>query len=240
MNENRKVYEDAIRPYITGEAESCSYCDHLDPLILIEGVHTYVTLAIGQIVEGYVQICTQKHRTAATGLFEPESIELAGMKKIVRAAYREVYGNPGVAFENGKAGSCLWKEKTEHNMKDLCHHTHIHYLPVEIDIRKRIEETLPEVIIVHSLRELAEVRRDELESRPYLYFEDGSETGYVYPVDDMKIPRQFLRKCAAEELGVPERADWLTYPGVELFEKGKEKLQPVLTRLHDESKNGRK
>ena len=62
-----------IAPYLTGTANTCSYCDHLDILILQEGLYTYITIAIGQIIEGYLQVCSQKHRTAATGLYAHEA-----------------------------------------------------------------------------------------------------------------------------------------------------------------------
>jgi hypothetical protein len=156
------------------------------------------------------------------------AVELEKMKEIVRRAYQKVYGTRGVSFEHGKAGSCLWGIQTHKNMKDLCHHCHIHFLPREIDIRDRIKQYLSEEIIVKNINELKIVRKEILEAQPYLYFEDSENIGYVYPVEDQSIPRQFLRTCVAEELGIPHLADWITYPGVEHFSHGKEKLQPVL------------
>lgn len=223
-----------IEPYINDESDTCSYCDHLTPLILLEGKHTYVTLAIGQIVEGYLQICSQKHRTAATGLFAYETEELIKMKQVVRKAFKEVYGTPGIAFEHGKAGSCLWGEKREKNASDLCHHFHIHFVPANVDIRPLIKEYLSEEIIVRNMLELKRVRKEILEAEPYLYFEDSDEVGYVYPVEDIEIPRQFLRSCVAKGLGKPERADWMSYPGTELFEISKQKLLPALNKYFKE------
>jgi hypothetical protein len=224
-------FELAIAPYILGRATTCSYCDHLDPLILFEGRYTYITIAIGQIVEGYVQICSQRHRTAATGLLPRETRELVEMKRLLRAAYRIVYGTPGIAFEHGKAGSCLWGAESDKNMKALCYHMHIHFVPVEVDIRPLIETVLTEVIQVSSVEELKRVRTRVLEADPYLYLEDSREIGYVYPVDDDVIPRQFLRSCVAQALGVCERADWTVFPGTELFATVRSKLVPVLNDL---------
>jgi len=224
-------YEFAIAPYVSGTAQTCSYCDHLSSLILLEGRHTYITMAIGQIVEGYTQICSQRHRTAATGLYSDETRELVEMKQLLRAAYRIVYGTPGIAFEHGKAGSCLWGDQRPTNMKTLCYHTHVHFVPVDIDIRPAIESILPDVIQVNSVDELKRVRTRVLEAEPYLYLEDTREVGYVYPVDDEVIPRQFLRTCVAQALGVPEKADWMTFPGTELFGIVRSKLVPVLTEL---------
>ncbi|MCK5217757.1 MAG: hypothetical protein KAJ93_08210 [Methanosarcinales archaeon] len=220
-----------IDPYLKGEASTCSYCDHLDDLILQEGQHTYITIAIGQIVEGYLQVCSKEHRTAATGLNDNEANEMHQMKKIVRDAYKKVYGNNGIAFEHGKAGSCHWDENQEGNKYDLCYHAHIHFVPVEIDIRYRIKEYIPAEIIINSMEELKDFRTYELGNDSYLYYEDSNEVGYVYPVNDENIPRQFLRSCVAKELNIPDRANWIKYPGSEYFEKTKTKLGPVINSL---------
>ena len=229
-SEYSKKCMEAIIPYLTGQKKTCSYCDHLNPLILLEGKHTYITLAIGQIVEGYLQVCAQKHRTSATGFLPDERAEFTLMKKVVRLAYMEIYGNYGIAFEHGQAGTCMIEE--EDNIENsLCHHTHTHFLPVNIDIRAQIRTIISEEIIISSLEELIDVRKYKLGGGPYLYFEDNNSIGYVYPVKNQKIPRQFLRTCVAEELDLRHRGDWITFPGVEFFEVGKDKLQPIIARI---------
>jgi hypothetical protein len=226
---NHSKYTDeclsVIAPYLNGTANTCSYCDHLDTLILQEGLYTYITIAIGQIIEGYLQVCSQKHRTAATGLYAHEAEEMITMKKIVRDAYEKVYGNRGVAFEHGKAGSCLWKEEELGNKYDLCYHAHIHFVPAIVDIRYLIKQYIPTEIKIYNYKELREFRTFELGNDSYLYFEGPDEIGYVYPVIDEEIPRQFLRKCVALELNVPDRADWINHPGAKYFEITKKKTQ---------------
>lgn len=225
---------DTIMPYILGEAGSCSYCDHLTPLILQEGSHTYITLAIGQIVEGYLQVCAQEHRVSSAGLQDYEVNELIVMKKIVRGAFKEIYGTNGIAFEHGRAGSCLWKTNQDDYLNSLCHHAHIHFVPVEVDIREQIRNYIPEEITIHNVYDLQKFRKQILKEDSYLYFEDMNEIGYVYPVQDRTIPRQFLRTCVATALGVPERANWETYIGEKYFQIGKSKLQPIIRKLYEE------
>lgn len=224
-------YQRLISPYLEGSATTCSYCDKLDPLILLEGNYTYITIAIGQYVEGYLQLCTKHHRTAQTGLYDHETEELILMKRVIRETYKQVYGTPGVAFEHGKAGSCLWRN-TQEKMVSLCHHCHVHFVPRAINIRDLIKEYISEEIPVHSIAELKNVRKDILESEAYLYFEDTDLKGYVYPAADVEIPRQFLRTCVAKELGVPERGDWVSYPGIEFYNDTKTKLVPVLQEVY--------
>lgn len=222
-----------IDPYLKGTASTCSYCDHLSPLILQEGIHTYITMAIGQIVEGYLQVCSQQHRTAATGLHQHEIPEMEKMKRIIRESYERIYKTRGIAFEHGKAGSCLWMDDQIGHKFDLCYHTHIHFVPVEIDIRDGIKKILPREIIIHDFNELKSFRTEELGNDSYLYFEDSREIGYAYPVNDEEIPRQFLRKLVATAIGLPERANWVEYPGIEYFEIIKNKLGPVIRETYN-------
>jgi len=39
-------YNSIIKPYIERTVKTCSYCDKLDDLILLEGKHSYITIAI--------------------------------------------------------------------------------------------------------------------------------------------------------------------------------------------------
>ena len=214
-----------ITPYINGQKRSCSYCDHLTPLILLEGEHCYITLAIGQIVEGYLQVCAQKHRNSSTGFLSIERDEFILMKQAVRLTYKEVYGNYGIAFEHGQAGTCMFNEGSD---SSLCHHAHTHFVPVNINIRSEIKSILTEEIIINNLDELINFRNTVLFGAPYLYFEDSNGIGYAYPVRDNFIPRQFLRTCVAEKLNMKQRGDWMTFPGEDYFEISKNKLQLLL------------
>lgn len=220
----------AVDPYVRGSAASCSFCDHLDPLILFDGRHTYVTIAIGQMMEGYVQICTHKHRTSFTGMMPREYSEFCEVRSAVRNAFLRAYGTHGIAFEHGQAGSCMWRADASKNLQSLCHHAHVHLVPRDINIRGRVSEYIQEEIAVGSIGDLFEVRQKRLKGGGYLYFEDSTGRGYVYPAEGIRIPRQFLRTCVAKELGMASSADWSRHPGFEFFSKTRDTLMPLLQR----------
>lgn len=230
-------YRKIIDPYITRKKKTCSYCDRIEPLILLDGEYLYVTIAIGSMVEGYLQICAKAHRTAATGLEEEERKEFELMKKIVFAAYQEVYHVHGIAFEHGQAGTCLWgADEYMHNMVSWCHHMHTHTVPVSADIHKRVSALLPTFYRVDNVEDMLRIRNDILKAEQYLFFQPEKGQGYMYNVDGITVPPQFLRTCTAYEIGMPERADWAVFPGEEYYSMTKEKLQPVLRRLFKEMK----
>lgn len=227
-------YLSVIEPYLDGNSETCSYCDFLKPLILLRGDHLYVTLAIGAFCEGYLQICTLRHRTAVTGIDSLERQELNIMIETVRTTYNHVYGTRGIMFEHGQAGSCLWGEDSLKNLASLCHHMHIHCVPKHLNIHNMISNTFPKYFVVESPDEMLEVRKDELGAEQYLFFLPPSGSGYMYDVKDIAVPRQFLRTCVATELGQRELANWQAHPGVEYFELTKMKLADVLVDNYKE------
>lgn len=229
---NKKYYDNIILPYINKSAKTCSYCDKLTPLIICESTYFYVTVAIGSYVEGYVQLCAKSHRTAATGVLSYEREELELMKSVINETYKKVYQTEGIAFEHGQAGSCLWGENRKKNMMSLCHHMHVHYLPIEIDISNEIKRLFDEVYRVKDIYEMMKVRTDILQAEQYLYFQTKYKTGFMYNVNGKNVPRQFLRRCVANKLKIPEKANWTKYPGTEFFEGTISKLKPVIDNIY--------
>lgn len=234
---DKSYYDEIISPYINKSATTCSYCDKLTPLIICESTYFYVTAVIGSYMEGYIQLCAKAHRTAATGVYSYEREELELMKSVINDTYKEVYQTEGIAFEHGQAGSCLWGDNREKNMLSLCHHMHIHYLPVEIDINNEIKELFDEVYEVKNIYDMTKVRTEILEAEQYLYFQKKYQTGFMYNVNGKDVPRQFLRICVANKLGIPEKANWIEYPGTEFFENTISKLKPVMESIYKQKIN---
>lgn len=219
------IYYQAIKPYITGETKSCSYCDKIDELIIYRGKHFYITLAIGSYMAGYIQLCSYKHRTSVTGLYKDEYGEFEMLSEVIRRSFYRAYGNYGICFEHGQAGTCLWREN---HVNSLCHHMHIHFLPVVIDIHDDIKKLYPNFIVVHNLEEMVKFRQDVLCAEPYLFFSIVPENGYMYNIAGCEVPRQFLRRCISEKLGILEKADWQEYPGIEYFNQTIKDLSKII------------
>lgn len=221
------LYYNAIKPYITGESTTCSYCDRIDPLILYRGKSFYVTAAIGSFLPGYIQLCSNHHRTSATGILEAEREEFRKLSLAIRKCFFEVYGNYGIGFEHGQAGTCMWKEN---HINSLCHHMHIHFLPIELDIHDTIRSYFGEFTDVIDIDDMVKIRTNVLCGAPYLFFSPHPNQGYMYDVSNREVPRQFLRRCVAEKMDIPEKADWQMYPGVEYYAKTIEDLAEPLAR----------
>ena len=210
-------YDGVIAPYVTGAAKTCSYCDQLQPLILLEGPHTTVNLAIGHMVPGYVQVCSRSHTVSSAELRSDAAEEFDFIADIIRRTFERVYGTLGIAFEHGKAGACLWRKGDLEALRDLCHHAHVHFVPLNVDLLPRIASGIKTYLRIEKWRDLGVLRQDVLTSGAYLYYDDV-RSAYVFPVASTHNLRpQFLRTCLAEALGRPEIADWRAYTGTELF-----------------------
>jgi hypothetical protein len=222
---NEKLFYDAIEPYIIGKTNLCSYCEKIKPLIIYYGEHFYITAAIGAFMPGYIQLCSYMHRTSATGILPQECEELEILTNAIRQSFFKVYGNYGISFEHGQAGSCLWKDNF---INDLCHHMHIHYMPHEINIHDDIIANFSDYFEVKDIYDMRKIRQDVLCADQYLYFSPQPKIGYMYKIAGLDVPRQFLRRCVAKKLGMVERADWQEYPGVEFFNKTINDLKDVI------------
>lgn len=224
----QEQFRTAITPYVSGSAKTCSYCDLIEELVLLMGPRTYVTIAIGQFMEGYLQICTRKHRISLSGLRPDEIQEFWFIKGIVRDTLESAYATGVVGFEHGRAGSCMSPLERASVVTDLCHHTHFHLVPQVIDIRSEIRAMAEREYVVSNEREFQQLKDRELGAKPYLYYEDTDARGYVFVVEESRVPRQFLRSTVARRIGLAGKGDWMSYPGVEFFGPTRRRLMPLL------------
>jgi hypothetical protein len=223
-------YDAVITPYITGAVATCSYCDRLTPLTLFEGPHTTVNLAIGHMVSGYVQVCSRSHVVSAAELRSDAAAEFDFIADAVRHVFAEVYGTRGIVFEHGKAGACLWRAGDPVALRDLCHHAHVHFVPLNVDLLPRIEAAGMPKIRVQAWSDVRTLREQLFTAGAYLYYARDRDA-YVFPVSDAQALRpQFLRTCLAEELGQPMIGDWRAHPGTSLFNQTRAELVAPLCR----------
>jgi ATP adenylyltransferase len=178
----------------------------IESRILAETRNFVAIPSLGQLVEGYVLICTRAHyfSIGAALLKKPElRIELANFKRKVQVKLREVYGSRSIAFEHGAASFT--------NRAGCCtDHAHIHIVPTEVDLISRLAKT--------SLRwdgsRLSQLFRYAAGGNAYLYYEDVRGDG-ISAVADAPIPSQLFRRILSAELGRPDEWDWRQNPGMD-------------------------
>ena len=164
---------------------------------LWRGANFYVLLDIAPMMEGHLLICSADHYPSAADLSAEAATELDTICAWLRSLYLHEYG-VFTGFEHGRTGHCVRLTPDEH----ICHHAHIHVLPLAADLAGRIRLSQP--TNWQDWRHVAELGED---LAGYLVIDSTVSGRVFYPVT-RGLPPHYLRTEVGELIGAPERADW--------------------------------
>ncbi len=180
--------------------------------ILYETKNLFVVPSVGQIVEGYLLICSKQHYIGFGDLPEKIFPELERVQKLVRRILSKNYDVP-IFFEHGpvsivkKGGCCV-------------EHAHFHAVPANIDILKELSKHFrPEII-----DSLLALKTQFKSGNPYFFYENPTGQRYIFSITEI-IPSQYIRKIIAAKLGMRDKWDWKKYPEIEKFSKTIQRLK---------------
>ncbi len=202
--------EDAIR-------SACVYCLRnrlmASDQILLRGDHVYLCAPSGQLIEGYLVIASYDCVGAVSLLGDQARAEIAQLADVVAEFYRTFYGESRpIFYEQGRGGGGERCDATHR----FPYHAHFCGLPVRLDAHANLAARFfgkP----VATLQDLATVAAHV----PYVYVDGVTDVGesqrIVYlpesPIDVTEMEALRLKPVLADLLGIPERADWRSYPG---------------------------
>lgn len=214
--------------------EHCLFCDpwehDQEKQILLRSDNLYLFAGLGPIVEGYLIIAPYRcddprWKLSSFSDATPELIdELIFMRGIVSAFYRDCFKHPGMHFEHGRTGVCLYGRKdTRH-----CYHAHLCCYPQSYPIWEDMVGLKAE-----ELGGLYDLKRKAGDS-PYLFVQ-ACEIDEQAPIDkaererwparivllehEKQIEPQYLRKLLAKRAGHRELWNWAQHPGQEMVER---------------------
>lgn len=181
--------------------------------ILKETDNFVVIPTIGHFVDGYLLIISKKHFISMGSLPKTMFSELKYLIRETKKVLYNSYDKKTILFEHGAVG-----ESFEKRAGCCTVHMHLHVVPVEIDLLRRIKENYcgKEIISIESLCEYYQRRM------PYLFYEDNNENKYVFEAH--QVVSQYFRQILALELGAEEKGDWRNYYGKEELLKTLEQL----------------
>jgi len=177
----------------------CPFCNRRKKDILFSTKNFYVTPSLGQIVEGYLLICTRKHVVSLAHLNEEEFKELKKVQDKCKKILSSKYTNP-IFFEHGpiekkdKAGSCI-------------DHAHLHVIPLKIDLTNELKKRFPS----KKLKEISELEIQKRLKLPYFYFENMGGEKYVFKIPEI-VPSQYIRKLIYYQLDKISEWNWREHP----------------------------
>lgn len=170
---------------------------------LFETENFKVVPSLGAMVEGWLLIVPKNHILSFAYLEYDLFEEFESLQKEVVSLLKDVYKTNVCVFENGAI-----------NCKSLVgcgvDYAHVHYVPLNIDIRREISMFCKFSLNWRSISRISELKQFISLDSPYLYIQDSKEDNYVAKIE---FPRsQFIRQIIANHLGFPEKFDWKIYP----------------------------
>lgn len=197
----------------------CPFCkpkETFSSQLLLVGRHFYMIAPKGQMVEGYIFIApfycqSPSHYFGCFAHIRQEQVpELRLMRKIVGDFYQSCYGGvPGIYYEQGKAGAGdVWNPSGRFR-----YHAHFCCFPLALNLHPILSQKFP-FEAIDDYGQIPVVARD----MPYWYVECLDASGvYVKRIYDVSgtdyQEHTFIRPIIAQEIGLPERANWRNYVG---------------------------
>lgn len=180
--------------FMKGKVRSCVFCNekNFKDRIVAENDDWYVVATLGQITDGgYVMLIPKIHISCIRSVkylsIKTKQSFLDLVERTVFAIAKE-YDNFVTMFEHGKVGQTVG-------------HAHLHFLPANIDITKRVKLDFPD-------SQVEEVDLSSFEQdKPYLMWTENNFNKILLCWDPPAEP-QYLRLVIAELLGRPERGNW--------------------------------
>ena len=168
--------------------------------LLYETKNFVVLPSLGQIVEGYLLIMPKGHyRSFALldeELFEEAESVYSETETILRRTYtRPIFYEHGMGYSASGNGCCV-------------DHAHIHAIPVSLSLFACLQKEFK----WNNIQKLGDLSR-MVRGSHYLFVQDSSQQKRVYYASNVKA--QYIRHLVAEQLGTPDKGDWMLYPGVE-------------------------
>jgi diadenosine tetraphosphate (Ap4A) HIT family hydrolase len=180
---------------MTEPVVGCVFCEPSE-LTFWEGDETAALLDPAPIVEGHALLYSRRHHPCAADAPERVALELDRVCDWLRTLYHAEYG-AFTMFEHGRTGHCIRRSPEER----ICHHLHVHVLPLSTDIVAHVRLGLRTAW--QNWSDVAELAADMdgyavVESPPGRFF---------YPMTRTPVPH-YLRTVAAELAGDVTLANW--------------------------------
>lgn len=197
--------------------------------VILKTPHFYLFAPLGAIVDGYLIITPYSCESENSSLSEVNANyidEFNKLRKIVIDFYCDQYGHPGIAFEHGRAGTCIvCKHGTKH-----CYHGHLCCYPGTVDNELGIPvnehyylwEDIPDSFMKVETNGISDLK-EKTDGLPYLYIEHcyksdntmKQKSVAILIHNEEKLESQYLRKVFAKRVNNYKLWDWKEWPQYE-------------------------
>ncbi len=160
-----------------------------------ETEHFRVFPSLAPLVDGHLLIATKEHsRGIAADLYsEFEQVQEWTRKKLTEKYQAPLFFEHGDINSENRGGACI-------------SHTHLHALPVGVDITADLFTKFRG----RTINNLLGLQDNNRTGTSYIFVQTTKGTRYVFDIPEV-IPSQYIRKLVAVKIGKPERWNWRTY-----------------------------
>jgi ATP adenylyltransferase len=172
--------------------------------ILLESSNFAVIPSLGAITAGHVLLCPHDHIKSFASLQANFHTECLHKKHQLKVVMDNIYHQPVHIFEHGSPSD---------NNKVLCtvDHAHLHFLPANISIIDKLEQSLDIVEIDQDVISISEI----VGKKEYLYYEEpGGKKFLAANIEGYES--QLMRKIFMEALGNSMNWNWREAPNPQL------------------------
>lgn len=144
-------------------------------------------------------IISRQHYGCCGELDTQAFVALNNLREHVEKIYETRYGR-FVRYEHGRAGSCTNVSGTSE-----CHHMHLHFLPILVDLHRLINDNITRYRI--AFLDLSDFYNTY---GNYLLTGNATDGYHFYNLSSVekKLPSHYIRNKIANTIGCPQRANW--------------------------------
>lgn len=183
--------------------KGCMFCN-VSPRIIVKSTPYFNVIADPYpLVRGHIMIISKQHYGCCGELDTQTFVALNHMREYIEKIYKARYGR-FVCYEHGRAGSCMNIGGT-----DACHHMHLHFLPILVDLHRLIDDKITRYCI--AFMDLSNLYN----THGHYLLTGNSTAGYHFynlSSTDKELPPHYIRNKIANAVGYAQRANWEVMP----------------------------
>lgn len=196
---NFDLIEEQISAHnVAGITTGCMFCEVDQQLVLTETKNLYLIRDKYPVADGHLMVISKGHYGCMGELPQSHFTELELLREFTQRHYQK---SRFITYEHGRAGHCV----KLHGSQVTCHHFHLHFLPLEVDIHPALERSYN----AKPTQNLMQVREYYQKFGEYLYFENSLGLGRYYAATHHVQPH-LLRTLVCQASGLDQRSDWET------------------------------
>ncbi len=173
-------------------------------LVLRETENFRVFFDLCPLAEGHLMIVSKASFGCAGEIDTALFPELLALRSDVEQLLRSTYDRPVISYEHGRAGSCLTHNPWDQRRHVECHHFHLHFLPVQLDVHQPLSARYPATTFTR-YDDIAELfaRKGN-----YIYFAPSTTEHRFYAVHEKEVPPHHMRTVIGHALGETGSCSW--------------------------------